>query len=179
MGARAVTLPQVREAGVVVSTGVPPTATLRIGVLGEMTAVRDGAVVDLGGPRQRAVLGLLVLARGDVVPADRLIDALWADGTAERGQRAAVLRLPPAPPARAGPAARATGQVSPAAARATRCGWTTGVDAWRFERLLLRAGTAESAAEAHRLLDEALALWRGPAFADYVGQAWADAEAAG
>ncbi|HEX6937534.1 MAG TPA: regulator, partial [Actinomycetes bacterium] len=54
---------------------------LRLGVLGQMTALRDGRPVDLGGPRQRAVLGLLVLARGDVVPADRLIDALWGDQT--------------------------------------------------------------------------------------------------
>src|SRR5215203_186771 len=131
-------------------TGGDVAATvLRIGVLGEMTARRrelsagDGAgadtVIDLGGPRQRAVLGLLVLARGDVVPADRMIDALWGEET------------PPSVIARQGPgyALRTEDLV---------------VDSWDFERLLLQAGAAESAAEAHRLLDQALALWRGPAF---------------
>ncbi len=50
-------------------------AVLRIGVLGQLVATREGATLELGGPRQRAVLALLVLARGDVLPADRLI---WA-----------------------------------------------------------------------------------------------------
>jgi hypothetical protein len=33
--------------------------------------------VDLGGPRQRAVLGRLVVAGGHVVSTDRLVDDLW------------------------------------------------------------------------------------------------------
>ena len=32
----------------------------------------------LGGPRQRAVLGRLVLARGSVVATERLIDDVWS-----------------------------------------------------------------------------------------------------
>ncbi|HEX7187375.1 MAG TPA: BTAD domain-containing putative transcriptional regulator [Actinomycetes bacterium] len=171
------TLPQVREAGVVVSTGA--TATLRIGVLGEMTAVRDGAVVDLGGPRQRAVLGLLVLARGDVVPADRLADALWADQappSATSALQAYVSHLRRRLEPDRGPRDRGSVIARQGPGYALRVD-DLGVDSWDFERLLLRAGTAESATEAHRLLDEALALWRGPAFADHIGEAWADAEA--
>src|SRR5439155_973203 len=38
----------------------------------------NGAALDLGGRRQRAVLALLVLARGDIVPADRLVDSIWS-----------------------------------------------------------------------------------------------------
>ena len=49
---------------------------LRINLLGELTASYDGTLLDLGGRRQRAVLALLLLARGEVVPAERLADAV-------------------------------------------------------------------------------------------------------
>ena len=52
---------------------------LRISLLGEFTASYDGAVLDLGGRRQRAVLAVLVLARGEVVPAERIADAVWGE----------------------------------------------------------------------------------------------------
>ena len=52
---------------------------LNLHVLGELTATRDGAVVDLGGRRQRAVLAGLVISRDQVVPADRLVDCVWGD----------------------------------------------------------------------------------------------------
>ena len=59
---------------------------LRIGVLGDLTATGPNGPVDLGGPRRGAVLALLVIARGDVVPAESLIESVWgerspADGT--------------------------------------------------------------------------------------------------
>ena len=46
-------------------------------VLGGCDADLDGRPVDLGGPRQRAVLALLLTARGAVVPADRVSEDLW------------------------------------------------------------------------------------------------------
>jgi DNA-binding SARP family transcriptional activator/tetratricopeptide (TPR) repeat protein len=191
----AVSVPQVStghdDASRDASGGVAATGSvLRIGVLGEMTARRrdgsagDGAgadtVIDLGGPRQRAVLGLLVLARGDVVPADRMIDALWGDETPPSATSALQAyishlrrRLEPA----RGPRDRQSviARQGPGYALRTE---DLLVDSWDFERLLLQAGAAESAADAHRLLDRALALWRGPAFADHIGQPWADAESA-
>ena len=36
---------------------------LRINLLGQLTASNDGTPLDLGGPRQRAVLALLLLAK--------------------------------------------------------------------------------------------------------------------
>ena len=57
---------------------VAEAKALRYGVLGPLSVVRgDGIEVDLGPPKQRAVLGLLLLERGGVVPTDRMIDALW------------------------------------------------------------------------------------------------------
>ncbi|QRY61131.1 AAA family ATPase [Gordonia sp. PDNC005] len=48
-------------------------------VLGPLAVVRDGTPVDLGSPKQRAVLAVLLLHRGAVVSRDRLIDAVWGD----------------------------------------------------------------------------------------------------
>jgi DNA-binding SARP family transcriptional activator len=48
-----------------------------LGLLGPVRAVRAGRELPLGGPRQRAVLALLVLEAGRVVPAGRLVEELW------------------------------------------------------------------------------------------------------
>jgi len=50
---------------------------LEFGVLGPVQAVRDGRELELGGPKQRAVLALLVVAGGRVVPAEYLAEVLW------------------------------------------------------------------------------------------------------
>jgi DNA-binding SARP family transcriptional activator len=55
------------------------TDQLHIGLLGKLTASRDGVALDLGGRRQRAVLALLLLAQGEVVPAERLVESLWGE----------------------------------------------------------------------------------------------------
>ena len=55
------------------------TGQLRISLLGPCAASFDGRPLDLGGPRQRAVLAVLVLARGEVVPVDRLTDSVWGE----------------------------------------------------------------------------------------------------
>ncbi|MFD0785875.1 winged helix-turn-helix domain-containing protein, partial [Micromonospora azadirachtae] len=47
-------------------------------VLGPLEVeVNTGGTVDLGGPRQRAVLALLLSARGEVVSVGRMINELW------------------------------------------------------------------------------------------------------
>ena len=53
--------------------------TLRLCVLGELAATRNGTVVDLGGRRQRAVLAALVVSRDQGVPAERLAACVWGD----------------------------------------------------------------------------------------------------
>jgi DNA-binding SARP family transcriptional activator len=47
------------------------------GVLGPLEASAHGAPVRLGSPRQRALLGLLVVQANEVLPVASLIDALW------------------------------------------------------------------------------------------------------
>jgi hypothetical protein len=56
-------------------------SVLEFRVLGPVQAVRDGRELALGGPRRRAVLALLLVAGGRVVPAERLADELWQGST--------------------------------------------------------------------------------------------------
>ena len=52
---------------------------LRFEVLGPLRARRDGVELDPGSPQQKAVLAVLLLARGRHVAIEMLIDALWGE----------------------------------------------------------------------------------------------------
>ncbi|MEU9245452.1 BTAD domain-containing putative transcriptional regulator [Streptomyces sp. NPDC048385] len=149
-------------------------------MLGELTATHDGRTLSLGGPRPRAVFALLVVARGAVVTGDRLIDAVWGEGpppSAVGALQAYVSRLRrELEPARTA-GTRRNVIVWEGAGYAIRLA-ADQVDAWRFEALLRQAGQAGPPAQRAALLTEALALWRGPAFAGFADGPWARAEAA-
>src|SRR3954464_7826169 len=51
---------------------------LEFRILGPLEVRAGGAPVRLGGPRQRAVLAILLAHANEVVPAERLIDDVWA-----------------------------------------------------------------------------------------------------
>ncbi|WP_233358701.1 BTAD domain-containing putative transcriptional regulator [Thermomonospora amylolytica] len=149
-------------------------------VLGAFATEVDGASVHLGGPRQRGVLALLVAARGQVVPVDRMIEDLWRGEPPARALmslQAYVSNLrrllepgrPPRTPARL--------LVSASPGYALRLP-PESVDAWRFEDLLDQARTVTDPRAARARLAEALGLWRGPAFAEVADEPWAAAETA-
>ena len=48
-------------------------------LLGPVEVEREGRVLPLGGPKQRAVLAILLLRRESSVPSDVLIDELWGE----------------------------------------------------------------------------------------------------
>ncbi|MFF3853594.1 BTAD domain-containing putative transcriptional regulator [Micromonospora sp. NPDC002575] len=135
----------------------------------------QGRPVALRGPMHRAVLARLLVARGRVVPVQDLVDDLWVsppDGAiaAVRTFVAALRRaIEPDRPARA----PATLLVTQGLGYALKCA-PDQVDAWRFEQAVTEARTADPAAALARL-DEALAWWRGPAYADFPDAAWARA----
>ena len=65
-------------------------------ILGPLEVHRRGRPVALGGPKQRALLALLVLHAGETVSADRLIDELWGERpspSARNSLQALVSRL--------------------------------------------------------------------------------------
>ncbi|MBB5838471.1 AfsR/SARP family transcriptional regulator [Kribbella italica] len=138
------------------------------GVLGAVVAWgKDGELLALKGPRHRAVLGRLLVARGRVVPVDVLVDDLWIAPpkgavSAVRTFVAALRRvLEPERAARAAPRVLVT--EGPGYAL-----WlpADAVDAWRFEAAV-QSGVG---------VEEALGWWRGPAYADFSEEAWARAE---
>jgi DNA-binding SARP family transcriptional activator/DNA-binding XRE family transcriptional regulator len=49
-------------------------------ILGPISAWRNGKALHLGGPKQRAVLGLLAASPNSLVHRETIIDALWPDG---------------------------------------------------------------------------------------------------
>jgi SARP family transcriptional regulator, regulator of embCAB operon len=54
-------------------------AGLQFAVLGPLQLRAGGALVPLGAPKQRAVLGMLVMNRNRAVSVDALIDAVWGE----------------------------------------------------------------------------------------------------
>ncbi|MEV6277857.1 BTAD domain-containing putative transcriptional regulator [Nocardia sp. NPDC051832] len=149
----------------------------RFGVLGPVVAWDEaGAALDLKGPRHRAVLARLLVARGRVVPVNLIVEDLWIDPPA--GAKGAVqtfvsaLRRALEPHRRARTAARLLVTEGPGyALRAD----PDSVDAWRFEAALAHAATG-TPRRALEELEQALGWWRGPAYADFAEEAWARAE---
>ena len=132
------------------------------GVLGPLTA----GSARLGGPKQRAVLARLLVARRRVVPVRLLVADLWEEppdgalGTVQTFVGALRKALEPDRPPR-----------TPSSLLVTEgAGYALladDVDAWRFEEML--GGDLS-------VLDGALALWRGPAYAEFADFYWARAE---
>ena len=65
-------------------------------ILGRFEAIRDGAVVEVSGQRQLAALVALLLSPNRVVPAERIVDAVWGEHpppTAAAALRNTVVQL--------------------------------------------------------------------------------------
>ncbi|MEV8591752.1 BTAD domain-containing putative transcriptional regulator [Streptomyces sp. NPDC052012] len=137
---------------------------VRYRVLGTTQALRpDGTVVPVGGARLRALLTVLALRPGRIVPVRVLVDEVW-DGEPPADATGALQAL-------VGRLRRALGADAVASVdggyRLTAA--ADDIDLHRFERLAgegLRALADGDPAKAAVVLDDALALWRGPALAD-------------
>jgi DNA-binding SARP family transcriptional activator len=155
----------------------------QVRILGRLDACDGDTEIDLGGRRQRAVLAVLVLARGEIVPAERIADCLWgADlpGNVSGAVQSYVSHLRRRLQPDGAPRSRRGIIASAGSGYAVRLP-PDAVDAWWFEQLVRDAATAASAGEPQRaaeLLTEALELWRGPALSEYAGEPWAEAEIA-
>jgi DNA-binding SARP family transcriptional activator len=135
----------------------------------------NAQVIPLGGARQRAVLAVLLTHAGEVVSADRLTEELWGESppkTAANILQGYVSHLRAAL-GRGAILTRDPGyvvEVAPAQ-----------LDLHRFEALAeegrqsLAGGDPAIAADRLR---EALALWRGPALADFAYEPFAQVEIA-
>jgi DNA-binding SARP family transcriptional activator len=138
---------------------------VQFGILGPLTIERDGEVLTVRAPKQRALLTHLLVRAGHTVPTTLLIDGLWGDRPPPRAivtLRSYLSNL-----------RRALGdEVEWIVARSNGYALEVvrdDVDALRFERLAASARASLAggdAACALGALDEALAYWRGEALAD-------------
>jgi DNA-binding SARP family transcriptional activator len=155
---------------------------VRVRVLGPIEVDVGGRPVDPGGPRQRAVLALLLVGHGEVVSVDRMIEQLWRGEPPPRAIASLqayvsnLRRLLEPDRRQRAPAALLVSRAPGYAVRLP----TDAVDAWRFEDLLRQAQRVAAAApeKAHDLLAGALALWQGAAYAEVADEEWAAPEAA-
>src|SRR5689334_12485274 len=116
----------------------------------------DGAPVVIPGAKPRAILTMLGLHGGSVVPADMLVELLWGDGPPRTAAKALQTHIS---------SLRRTLGDGFVLTRGT--GWTLGtteIDASRY-KLAAKAGREAIAAgdcsQAVARFDEAMALWRG------------------
>jgi predicted ATPase/DNA-binding SARP family transcriptional activator len=150
---------------------------VEIRILGQLEVVTDGVPLNLRGRAPRALLALLVLRAGELVPSHVLHDALWpgaSPATAARNLKANVYSLRQILGDHASLVATRPGGYELAIE-------SEQLDARRFERLLgdgTRALAAGDAALSAEILRRALALWRGPVLADLSDEAFVEAAGA-
>jgi DNA-binding SARP family transcriptional activator len=128
-------------------------------ILGPLDLILDGHVRSVPAGGERAVLELLLLNAGRVVPASTLVDALWGEDLPGIAVNALLVTT------------RRPGYVADIDAER--------VDAHRFVRLVQQArrrADQNAPLEAISRYDEGLALWRGDPLAEFAGQDWARAE---
>lgn len=156
-----------------------PSSELQISVLGPLSIRLGGTVLsanDLGGPKPRQVLEILLLNFGSAVSKTRMVDLLWSGNppavalpTLESYVSVLRRRLQPGG-GRTGPLRTVTGGyvIEPS---------LVSLDLDRFGTLTKQAGMAAPAV-ALALLTEALELAAGPLLGDELLPGWAEEERA-
>jgi len=150
-------------------------------VLGPLEALHEGRTLPLGGAKQRALLAILLLNANRPVSTDTIVDLLWGEHPPPSSAKVVqvyVSRL-----------RKALGYADDAGV--THRGITTTasgysveakseeLDVLLFETLVARGRRAQDSGDPERaaeLLGEALALWRGPALADFEFEHFASTE---
>ena len=134
-------------------------------ILGPLEVARGGEPLALGGAKQRAVLAVLLLRAGEVVPVDRLVDEVWGidpPPSAAHTLESYISRL-----------RQLLNGSGPIIAR-RGAGYAIDLQGAELDSLAF-VGLHESAAlataldeqaNALELASAALAIWRGPALAD-------------
>jgi DNA-binding SARP family transcriptional activator len=144
-------------------------------LLGPLEIIDGGRAVPLGGPRQRALLGLLLIRRNEPVTSERIVDALWEHE----------------PPRTAAQIVRVyVSQLRKLVGADVLASYGGGyvlrvdeeqVDAARFERLVGEAGALSAEGDpdaAVAAYDQALALWRGDPLPELAYERFAQPEIA-
>ena len=146
-------------------------------LLGPLEVCADGKLVALGGPKQRAILAVLLLHANEVVPRARLLAEVWGERApgSEHSLDVHISRLRKA---------LAPGGAGEMLVRRDR-GYLLRVDegSLDLDRFMQQIEAGQRAlvegrpAQAARLLNHGLGLWRGAPLAEFADYAFAGAEA--
>jgi DNA-binding SARP family transcriptional activator len=138
-------------------------------ILGPLEVAEGDRTLALGGPRQRALLAILLLRANEVVSSDRLADQLWGETPPPSAAKAIQVYVSKLRKqlGESRLVTRAPGYVLLAE--------SSEFDLAQFEQLVAKARQADPE-DAAALLREALALWRGAPLADLEYEAFAQAE---
>ncbi len=144
-------------------------------VLGSLEVVEGDRLLALGGPRQRALLAVLLMHRGEPVSSERLVDALWG----ERAPASAVKIVQ-------GYVSNLRRVLGEGLLVTTGRGYLLQAergqtDLGQFESLVAEGQRARQEGDtrsAAARLGEGLALWRGPPLAEFAYESFAQAEIA-
>ena len=144
-------------------------------VLGSFEAVEEGRALALGSPRQRALLAVLLVHRGEPVSTERLIDELWeeqAPASATKIVQGYVSNLRKV---------LGDGMLVTHGHGYLLTPKPDQTDLDHFESLVVNARQALQDGDARSgaaRLREALGLWRGPPLADFAYESFAQPEIA-
>jgi DNA-binding SARP family transcriptional activator len=139
-------------------------------ILGPLEVWHEDRPIQIRGAKERALLAFLLLHAGEPVSADRLIDELWDASPPATARKSLQVRV-----AGLRRALREDVLLTRGDAYLVRLGGNQ-LDLHRFEQLLSDGSDALAAGDhsgAVATLHEALALWRGPALADFAYESFA------
>jgi WD40 repeat protein/DNA-binding SARP family transcriptional activator/class 3 adenylate cyclase len=143
-------------------------------VLGPLEVDAGGGPIPLGGPKQRAVLAHLLVRANQLVPADTLVDEIWGEEPPDQARN--IIQTYVSHLRKALGRDRIQSQAPGYRLRLDH----SELDVSRFDDLMrdARKTLPVDPTIAVGTLDDALALWRGPALADLADQPSLLAEAA-
>jgi DNA-binding SARP family transcriptional activator/class 3 adenylate cyclase len=135
-------------------------------VLGPLEVDAGGGPLPLGGPKQRAVLAHLLVRANEVVPAETLVDEIWGEEPPEKARNIIQTYI-----------SHLRKALGPDRIQSHAPGYrlrldSSELDAIRFDALMRDAKKALPVDPniAVGTIEDALALWRGPALADLADQ---------
>jgi DNA-binding SARP family transcriptional activator len=139
-------------------------------ILGPLEVSHQGRTVHIEGAKERALLAFLLLHAGEPVPVDHLIDELWGASPPATARKSVQVRVAGLRRSLGGDVLLTRGDAYLVRLEPSQ------LDLHRFEQLLSDGSHALAAGDppaAFATLHEALALWRGPALADFAYESFA------
>ena len=153
---------------------------MRFGVLGPLQVTEGTQPIDIGGPRQRRLLAVLLANRDDIVPTDRLIEIVFEHDPPEGAagtMRTYIARLRKA---LSGHAALDQAAIT---TRPPGYGFVSNGHVFDVAEFFEGVGAGsrqrrDDPIGAITTLEQALNLWRGGAYEEFVYEDWAQPEIA-